>query len=137
MPITMRQIVRYSIMVTLSLLLACEEEGISPDQVTGSWSWIESQGGLLPTRNLSNSDFRQMLIIEGGTFTDMRADTVTESWSYQLQGHRDGIILVHPTSSTGSKLVKSIATDTVTFETYIENGICNDCAVSTYVRVAQ
>lgn len=119
------------------MLMACEDESISPDQVTGSWSWIESRGGLLPVRNLDNSDFRQLLIIEGGTFTDMRADTVTDSWSYQLRGHRDGIVLLHPSNSTGSKLVKTVATDTITFETYIENGVCNDCAVSTYVRVIQ
>ena len=33
--------------------------------------------------------------------------------------------------------LENISTDTITFETYIENGVCNDCAVSTYVRVAQ
>jgi|GEM_PF-3950208 len=125
---------KYFILLLLILVFACEDEGLSPDQVTGTWSWLESQGGLLPPRNLENSDFQQLLIIEGGVYTDMREDTVTESWSYQLKGHSEGVVLIHPSNSTGSKLVKLLAPDTVSLETYIENGVCNDCAVSTYVR---
>lgn len=122
-------------LVTFIIISGCQNEHFPTGIIDGTWSWIESQGGLLPTRNLENSSFRQTVEIENNHYKDIRSDTVAFEWDFDLQITDDGFVLKSPTISHASRLVKFISTDTVTIQTFIGNGHCSDCGFSTYVRI--
>ncbi len=126
---------RLAVVLGLAIaMLACDNEPFPRGDINGSWSWIKGEGGLLPERNLGNSTFRQTIEIENSHYRDIRMDTVAFEWDFSVEEKKDGYVLKHPTKSHFSKLIKFISPDTVTMETYIESGDCQDCGIDTYVR---